>query len=55
MLFFFNASFLLFHWQRLKALDDGWEDVQKMWEQKQNLLSQSLNLQVKQHFSHSQT
>jgi spectrin beta len=32
--------------ERLKALDDGWEDVQKMWEQKQNLLSQSLNLQM---------
>ena len=32
--------------QRLKALDDGWEDVQKMWENKQQQLSQSLNLQV---------
>ena len=29
--------------QRLKALDDGWVDLQKMWETKQNLLSQSLN------------
>ena len=32
--------------QRLKALDDGWEDVQRMWSNKQTLLSQSLNLQV---------
>ena len=32
--------------QRLKALDDGWEDLRKMWESKQNLLSQSLNLQM---------
>ena len=32
--------------QRLKALDDGWEDVQRMWANKQTLLSQSLNLQV---------
>ena len=36
----------LFLSQRLKALDDGWEDVQRMWENKQTLLSQSLNLQV---------
>ncbi|KAK2182078.1 hypothetical protein NP493_368g02093 [Ridgeia piscesae] len=32
--------------ERLKALDDGWEDVQKMWENKQQQLSQSLNLQM---------
>ena len=30
----------------MKALDDGWEDVHRMWDNKQNLLSQSLNLQV---------
>lgn len=39
--------YLFFLMQRLKALDDGWEDVQRMWENKQSLLSQSLNLQVR--------
>ena len=32
--------------ERLKALDDGWEDIRKMWQNKQNLLTQSLNLQM---------
>lgn len=37
----FDVSF-----QRLKALDDGWQDLQKMWYNKEQLLSQALNLQV---------
>jgi len=32
--------------QRLKALDDGWVDLQKMWDTKQNLFTQSVNLLV---------
>lgn len=30
--------------ERLKALDDGWTDLQKMWDTKQNLFMQSQNL-----------
>ena len=41
-----SKPFAVFVFQRLKALDDGWEDVQRMWSNKQTLLSQSLNLQV---------
>eukprot|EP00095_Tigriopus_kingsejongensis_P000631 maker-scaffold275_size226830-snap-gene-1.25 protein:Tk00631 transcript:maker-scaffold275_size226830-snap-gene-1.25-mRNA-1 annotation:"spectrin beta chain" len=32
--------------ERLKALRDGWEEVHQMWENRQQLLSQSLNLQM---------
>ena len=32
--------------ERLKALKDRWEEVHQMWENRQNLLSQSLNLQM---------
>jgi hypothetical protein len=33
--------------QRLKGLDDGWHTVQKLWEEKQHLLAQSLDYQVR--------
>ncbi|XP_071163368.1 spectrin beta chain-like isoform X2 [Mytilus edulis] len=32
--------------QRIQALDNGWEELLQMWENRQNLLSQSLNLQM---------
>ncbi|XP_076312784.1 spectrin beta chain-like isoform X3 [Tachypleus tridentatus] len=32
--------------ERLRALQDGWTELQKMWENRQQLLSQSLNLQM---------
>lgn len=32
--------------ERLKALKDGWEELNQMWENRQQLLSQSLSLQV---------
>ena len=32
--------------QRLQALDNGWEELLQMWENRQHLLSQSLNLQM---------
>ncbi|GLH07508.1 Spectrin beta chain [Gryllus bimaculatus] len=32
--------------ERLKALRDGWEELHQMWENRQALLSQSLNLQM---------
>ncbi|KAJ8308165.1 hypothetical protein KUTeg_013039 [Tegillarca granosa] len=32
--------------QRLQALDDGWQELLQMWENRQQLLSQSLNLQM---------
>lgn len=32
--------------QRLKALDDGWTDLQKMWDTKQSLFTQSNQLLV---------
>lgn len=32
--------------ERLKALRDGWQELHKMWENRQELLSQSLNLQM---------
>ncbi|XP_059087816.1 spectrin beta chain-like isoform X3 [Tigriopus californicus] len=32
--------------ERLKALRDGWAEVHQMWENRQQLLSQSLNLQM---------
>lgn len=42
-----NICFVL-SWfpQRLQALDSGWEELLQMWENRQQLLSQSLNLQV---------
>ena len=32
--------------ERLKGLREGWEELQKMWENQQQLLAQSLNYQV---------
>lgn len=32
--------------QRLKSLQDGWTELHQMWENRQQLLSQSLNLQM---------
>ncbi|XP_064621468.1 spectrin beta chain-like isoform X3 [Lineus longissimus] len=32
--------------QRLQALDEGWHELQQMWENRQLLLSQSMNLQM---------
>lgn len=32
--------------ERLKALRDGWQELHQMWENRQQLLSQSLNLQM---------
>ena len=32
--------------ERLKALRDGWNELHQMWENRQQLLSESLNLQV---------
>ncbi|GFS19194.1 spectrin beta chain [Elysia marginata] len=32
--------------QRLQALDDGWNELLQMWENRKQLLSQSLNLQL---------
>ena len=32
--------------QRLSALDDGWHELLQMWDNRQQALSQSLNLQV---------
>ncbi|OQV17845.1 Spectrin beta chain [Hypsibius exemplaris] len=32
--------------ERLKGLKEGWEELQKMWENRQQLLAQSLNYQV---------
>ncbi|XP_026477327.1 spectrin beta chain isoform X2 [Ctenocephalides felis] len=34
--------------ERLKALRDGWEELHQMWENRQQLLSQSLDLQLLQ-------
>lgn len=33
--------------QRLGGLEEGWEELQRMWENRQHMLSQGLNLQVK--------
>lgn len=33
--------------QRLEALDNGWREVLKMWDNRQNILSQNLSLQVR--------
>ena len=43
--FILSTTFVLL--QRLKALDDGWVDLQKMVTNKEQVLSQSLNLQVR--------
>ncbi|TKR87947.1 hypothetical protein L596_012272 [Steinernema carpocapsae] len=32
--------------QRLAGLEEGWEELQRMWENRQHLLSQGLNLQM---------
>ena len=32
--------------QRLAGLEEGWGELQRMWDNRQNLLSQGLNLQV---------
>merc|ERR1719340_280505 len=42
----FNDPQYMFLRERLKALKDGWEEVHQMWENRQTLLSQSLNLQM---------
>lgn len=36
----------LFLRERLKALNEGWDDTHRMWDNKQSLLTQGLNLQV---------
>lgn len=41
-----TSSFLSFFLQRLKSLQDGWTELHQMWENRQQLLSQSLNLQM---------
>ena len=42
----FDDPQYMFLRERLKALKDGWEEVHQMWENRQQLLSQSLNLQM---------
>merc|ERR1719510_2421066 len=42
----FDDPQYMFLRERLKALRDGWEEVHQMWENRQQLLSQSLNLQM---------
>merc|ERR1719461_1034541 len=42
----FDDPQYMFLRERLKALQDGWEEVHKMWENRLQLLSQSLNLQM---------
>ena len=32
--------------ERLKALKDGWDELRQMWDNRQDLLSQSMNLQI---------
>lgn len=32
--------------ERLNALKDGWEELRQMWENRQELLSQSMNYQI---------
>ncbi|XP_077282982.1 spectrin beta chain isoform X2 [Arctopsyche grandis] len=38
--------------ERLNALNDGWAELQQMWENRQQLLSQSLDLQLLQRDAH---
>jgi len=42
----FDDPQYMFLRERLKALKDGWEEVHQMWENRQSLLSQSLNQQM---------
>jgi spectrin beta len=42
----FDDPQYMFLRERLKALKDGWEEVHQMWENRQTLLSQSLNFQM---------
>merc|ERR1719334_788045 len=42
----FDDPQYMFLRERLKALRDGWKEVHQMWENRQQLLSQSLNLQM---------
>merc|ERR1712061_941151 len=42
----FDDPQYMFLRERLKALKDGWEELHQMWENRQQLLSQSLNLQM---------
>ena len=42
---FYDPQYIFLR-EMLKALKDGWEEVQQMWENRQNLLSQSLHLQI---------
>merc|ERR1712241_673553 len=42
----FDDPQYMFLRERLAALKSGWEEVHQMWENRQNLLSQSLNLQM---------
>jgi len=32
--------------ERLKALKDGWDELRQMWDNRQEFLSQNLNLQI---------
>lgn len=32
--------------QRLAGLEEGWQELQRMWDNRQMMLSQGLNLQV---------
>ncbi len=32
--------------QRLAGLEEGWQELQRMWENRQHMLSQGLNLQM---------
>lgn len=32
--------------QRLVGLEEGWQELHRMWENRQHMLSQGLNLQV---------
>ncbi|EJW70069.1 hypothetical protein WUBG_19024, partial [Wuchereria bancrofti] len=36
--------------QRLVGLEEGWEELQRMWDNRQHLLSQGLNLQATRMF-----
>lgn len=42
----FDDPQYMFLRERLNALKGGWEEVHQMWENRQQLLSQSLNLQM---------
>lgn len=42
----FDDPQYMFLRERLNALNDGWKEVHKMWDNRQQLLSQSLNLQM---------